>query len=105
MRKIQIPQQHFEALVGRLDENLKALEKALSVRVSARGNEVFIEGEENEASTAENLLTKMIELQENGYTLGASDVRTAAGLLQQDPALDLKKFFLNNMVVPSSKKN
>ena len=105
MRKIQIPQQHFESLVGRLDENLKALEKALPVRVSARGNEIFVEGEEADMSLAQNLITKMIELQESGYTLAASDVKTAVDLLKEDPDLDLKKFFLSNKVIPSSKKN
>lgn len=105
MRKIQIPQQHFEALVGRLDENLKALEKTLPVRVSARGNEIFIEGEEPGVSLVESLFSKLVELQENGYTLVNSDVKTAAGLLKQDPDVDLKKFFLSNKVVPSSKKN
>lgn len=105
MRKIQIPQQHFESLVGRLDENLKTLEKALPVRLSARGNEIFIEGEENDVALAENLLSKLVELQASGYTLTASDVKTAAGVLQQDPRVDLRKFFLSNKVVPSSKKN
>lgn len=105
MRKIQIPQNHFVNLVGRLDENLKAIEKVLPVRVSARGNEIFIEGQEQTEELVESLLSKFVDLQQAGYTLSVSDVRTAAGLIEKDPNIDLRKFFLSNKVVPSSKKN
>jgi len=105
MRKIQIPPQHFEAVVGRLDENLKALEKALQVRVSARGNEIFIEGDEAQVAEAENVLGKVLELLENGYSISNGDMKTAAGLLHQNPDTDLKKFFLTSKIISSTKKN
>src|SRR5215831_9745436 len=105
MRKVQVPPQYFEVLVGRLDENLKTIEKALQVKVSARGNEIFIDGEDGPAQQAEVLVNKLLELQEGGYTISSGDVKTASGLLQQNPDLDLKKFFLNSRVIPSTKKN
>jgi phosphate starvation-inducible protein PhoH and related proteins len=105
LRKIAVPNQHFEPLVGRLDENLKAIEKILPVRVSGRGNEIFIEGEEEGVQQAENLLNQFIDLIQSGYTLAVADVKTAGELIKQDPSLDLKKFFLTNRVIPSSKKN
>lgn len=105
MRKIQVPSQHFEALVGRLDENLKALEKAFHLRVSARGNEIFLDGEEEPAIQAEALLLRLLELLESGYSIAPGDVKTAAGLLQQDPNVDLRKFFLSSKIIPSTKKN
>lgn len=105
MRKIQIPPQHFEPLVGRLDENLKALEKALQVRVSARGNEIFIEGDDAQTAQAETVLNKVLELLDSGYTISNGDIKTATGLLQQNPDTDLKKFFLTGRVITSTKKN
>ena len=105
LRKLAVPNQHFEPLVGRLDENLKAIEKILPVRVSGRGNEIFIEGEEDAVQQAESLLNQFIDLIQSGYTLAVPDVKTAGELIQQDPSLDLKKFFLTNRVIPSSKKN
>lgn len=105
MRTIQIPQRHFESLVGRLDENLKALEKALPVRVSTQGNELHIEGEEQAAILAEGVLARLIDLMESGYSFSQSDVKTAVNLLEQDPKVDLKKFFLSNKVIPSAKKH
>jgi phosphate starvation-inducible PhoH-like protein len=105
MRKVQVPAQHFEGLVGRMDENLKALEKVHPVRVSARGNEIFIEGDDQSSDEAERLLSKLLDLQESGYAIASNDIKTAAGLLQQDPNLDLRKFFLSNKIIPSTKKN
>lgn len=105
MRKVQVPAQYFEGLVGRMDENLKALEKVHPVKVSARGNEIFIEGDDQSSDEAERLLSKLVDLQESGYTIASNDIKTAAGLLQQDPNLDLRKFFLSNKIIPSTKKN
>src|SRR5262245_50853591 len=104
MRKIRIPSQYFEMLVGKLDENLKALEKALGVRASARGDEVFIEASEEKEAETETLINKLLDLLENGYTIANGDVKTAAALLQQDPDLDLKRFFLSSKISPSAKK-
>ena len=105
MRKIQVPPQHFENLVGRLDENLKALEKALQVRVSGRGNEIFIDGDEAQEAEAQNVVNKVLELLESGYSISNGDMKTAVGLLQQNPDTDLKKFFLTSRVISSAKKN
>jgi phosphate starvation-inducible PhoH-like protein len=104
MRKIQIPQEHFGTLLGRLDENLKALEKVFPVRVSARGNEIFIDGDDETEARAEDLLLKIMELLQGGYNISTSDIQTAADLLQRDPTLDLKRFFLSGRVIPSTKK-
>ncbi len=104
MRKVQVPSQYFETLVGRLDENLKTLEKALSVRISARGNEISIDGEEDPSTQAELTIGKILNLLESGYNMTASDVKTATELAQQDPGVDLKKFFLTNRIIPSTRK-
>jgi phosphate starvation-inducible protein PhoH and related proteins len=104
-KKIQVPQQYFELLIGRMDENLKAIEKYIDVRVSARGDEVFIEGEDAAVGQAEGLINKMIDLLKNGYTVTPGDIKTAAGLLQKNPEQDLNQFFLNNRIIPSTKKH
>ncbi len=105
MKKIQAPQQFFEALVGRMDENLKAIEKHLKVRVSARGNEVFIDGDESVSEEAELLLNKLLGLLQSGYTISTGDIKTAVGLLRQNPETDLTSFFLSNRIIPSTKKS
>jgi len=104
MRKIRIPQQYFELFLGRLDENLKALEKIFGVRVSARGNEIFIDGDEEASIQAEFLVNKLMTLLESGYTVAGGDIKSAAALILQDPNVDLKSFFLSSKIIPSTKK-
>src|SRR5688572_2777387 len=105
MKKIQIPQQYFELLIGKMDENLKTIEKYLGVRVSARGDEVFIEGEDQTVIQAELLVNKLLSLLQSGYTISPGDIKTATGLLQQNPEMDLNQFFLSNRIIPSTKKH
>jgi phosphate starvation-inducible PhoH-like protein len=105
MKKIQVPQQQFESLIGRMDENLKTIEKNLDVRVSGRGNEIFIDGEEERVQQAEVLIRKLMDLLQSGYTITSSDIKTAAGLLDQNPELDLNQFFLSQRIIPSTKKH
>jgi phosphate starvation-inducible PhoH-like protein len=106
MRKVQVPHQFFESLVGRMDENLKTLERIFRVSVSARGNEIFIEGDDAAAAAqVEQLLLKLIDLLENGFFVTASDIKTAAVFFEQDPEFDLKRFFLSSKIIPSAKKH
>ena len=105
MKKIQIPQQYFGALIGKMDENLKTIEKYMNVRVSARGDEVFIDGEEGTVEQAEVLVNNLLSLLQNGYAITPSDIKTSANLLQQNPNMDLSQFFLSNRIVPSTKKH
>jgi phosphate starvation-inducible protein PhoH and related proteins len=105
MKKIQIPQQYFGSLIGKMDENLKTIEKYMNVRVSARGDEVFIDGDEEIVHQAERLVNNLLSLLQNGYTITPSDIKTSASLLQQNPDIDLSQFFLSNRIVPSTKKH
>ena len=47
-------------LFGERDKNIKYLEKSLNLKINARGNILFIQGEE--ANRAKNILTNLIEL-------------------------------------------
>src|SRR5436853_5903229 len=105
MRKFMFSDDQFERRGGRMDANMKSLEKALEVRVSARGNEIFIDGDEEKVTEAEKIISKLTDLLQNGYAISEGDVRTAAGLMQKDPDVDLGKFFLANKIISSSKKN
>jgi phosphate starvation-inducible protein PhoH and related proteins len=105
MKKIQVPQQYFGLLIGKMDENLKTMEKYLGVRVSARGDEVFIDGDDENAEIASILVNKLIGLLQTGYTITPGYIKTAAGLVKQNPNIDLNQFFLSNRIIPSTKKH
>jgi phosphate starvation-inducible PhoH-like protein len=105
MKKVQVPHQYFELLIGKMDQNLKTIEKYMGVRVSARGDEIFIDGNEDKVQQSETLIQKLLTLLQSGYTINPGDIKTATALLQQNPATDLTQFFLNNRIVPSTKKH
>ncbi len=86
MIRIAVAQEGLEALFGIHDQNLKRIEKAFEVRISARGNEVAIDGPEGGMAQAAHLLSQLSTLAEGGFDLRAEDVRTALRVVQQAPA-------------------
>jgi len=83
----------LEALFGAHDQNLKHIERAFAVTVSARGTEVQIEGESEHAAVVEHLLAELSALGQRGYRVRQEDVRTAVRVLQQAPETSLLEFF------------
>ena len=104
MRKIRIPVQHLELFVGRLDENLKSIERVTHAKVAARGDEIFIDGTEEVIQKAEDLIQHLLTLLEGGYMISNGDIRTASKLLEQDPDVNLRDFFQSSRIVPSTRK-
>ena len=103
MKKISIPERGT-ALLGVRDENLKLIEKMMSVKIVSRGRELLIEGEPEATSAVENLFGQFAELIESGVNVSGGDLKVALRLLDQDPHISLKDFFLT-AVVPTGKKN
>jgi phosphate starvation-inducible PhoH-like protein len=78
-RRFAVPDNRSAAqLYGRQEENLRALEAALGVRILARGNELWITGPPEEAARAEAVLSRLARLAEQGYELRPRDVQYAA---------------------------
>jgi phosphate starvation-inducible PhoH-like protein len=91
-------------LFGRNDENLRALEAQLALKIVARGHEIILKGDEPQVAKAERLLTQMQELAHAGNPLHGPDLRAALRLLTEDSEADLKGIFLDSISVPSRKK-
>ncbi|HKN48394.1 MAG TPA: PhoH family protein, partial [Candidatus Polarisedimenticolia bacterium] len=93
MRKLAIPEEILIDLFGHYDENLRAIESDLGVRISARGGDLTIQGEaEREALTA-NLISQLVAVIRSGYALKKGDVEIAARLLRDNRAATLQEFF------------
>ena len=91
-----MPDEGIETLFGSLDENLRYLESALNVRLKTSGHDVVIEGGADEVSSAERALEQLAALLREGYRFGRGDVKTAAQLLGDDPAVELQDYFLKH---------
>src|SRR5207237_1895113 len=76
------------SLFGSHDAHLKMIEEALGIRVSARGEEVLLNGPAAAVRNGERLLDGLTNLMSEGVTLRRDDVEYAIRNLQggQDPS-------------------
>jgi len=91
-------------LFGVRDENLRMIEETFGVKISARGGEVFAQGDPSNVALAEKLLAQMQELMARGVTLGRSDVATAARVLRDHPDTNLVDFFTDDTIQPALRR-
>ena len=83
-------------LFGNHDENLRLLEDQFDVKISSRGNEIFVTGAEKNVAAAQKLLAQMQQLIEQGYPLKMSDISTGVRVLRERPETNLIDFFTDD---------
>ncbi len=89
-----MPERAAETLFGPLDENLRHIKNVLNVRLRTQGHELMVEGASADAAKVARLVTQLGSLIAEGHSLSHKDVKVAAGLLVDDPDVDLKEFLL-----------
>jgi phosphate starvation-inducible PhoH-like protein len=94
----------FQDLLGHHDEHLKAIERALRVRVAASGNTLVISGDQLERELAGRVLTQLYGVVEKGYPVYPSDVDYAVRILSSDRAANLREIFLDTIYISSNKR-
>jgi phosphate starvation-inducible PhoH-like protein len=101
---------HFEdveeakALFGPHNDHLKAIEKALQVKVHTKGGTVVIEGDAVDVELAGRLLQELQRLIKRGYPIYVSDVDFAVRILSGDHSVNLEDIFLDTVYISSQKK-
>jgi len=93
MKRIALPHEGLDTLYGAHDANLKHIESLLHVEIRTQGDELIVEGDKGDEQRVERLFDQLTALMQGGYELGASDVKTAAELVIDDPAVDLRGYF------------
>ena len=72
-------------LLGQRDELLRLVQDAFSgSRIVVRGNEITIEGQEEEAERAGRLFDELVLLLEQGHRLDASDIDRTIAMVKED---------------------
>jgi phosphate starvation-inducible PhoH-like protein len=94
MTQVTLADEGIAALFGTRDENLRHIERAFEVSLSARGNKVQISGDPGRQALVERLLQQLSALVDHGYRLQSDDVDTAVRVLQEAPETSLEEFFL-----------
>jgi len=99
MTTVTIAEERLELLFGTRDENLKRIESAFGVSVTARGGQVRVEGDESSSDLVRYLLEQLSVLLESGYPLQPTDIETSIRVLQEAPTTSLVDFFKDDGVL------
>jgi phosphate starvation-inducible PhoH-like protein len=92
-------------LVGELNQHLKIIERVLSVRVSQRGDQLIVLGDESSLPIALAVLEQLCELASTGHALHSADVDQAVRLLSSDPDVRLADLYGDTVYVGAQKKS
>jgi phosphate starvation-inducible PhoH-like protein len=108
MKTITLDGQSLEAVAGHYDEALRLIEERFDVRISARGNEITLQGEGDHAGDREtrvqDLLEQLSDLQSRGIPLGREEIRTAIGLMEGNGPVRLADHFIQGAIRTSTRK-
>jgi len=102
--ELTLDEQGTHVLFGNHDENLRMIEDAFDVRITARGNEIRVQGGADSVAPVEKLLGEMQQLIESGYPLKRSDISTGVRVLRDKPQTNLVEFFTDDSLQPAVKR-
>jgi phosphate starvation-inducible PhoH-like protein len=112
MTQVTLAEEGLDTVFGTHDENLRRVERTFDVTVTARGNELNIQGEPERVEAAERLFNGLNAVTEKGYRFKPGEVQTAIRVAAESPETSLVEFFLpdgmlavvRRMVVPRTFK-
>ncbi|MEP6933842.1 MAG: PhoH family protein, partial [Nitrospirota bacterium] len=86
MRKLKLREgTNTAVLFGHQDRHLRLIEEDLGVRLSARGEELTLDGTPDATRYAERVLTELATLANDGMVLQPDDITHALSALRQSP--------------------
>lgn len=80
----------LSALFGSFDENIKLLEKTLSVSVRARDNSLMISGEEENVEKASQVVNMLMQITARGEIIDTQKIIYAITMVQENGGIDIK---------------
>ena len=95
----------LQQLFGEHNRNLHKIAADVDVKIHARGNAVFIQGEQEAARLAHNILDQLYNLLQAGYPVYPNDVDYAVRVLSEDDRVNLKDIFLDKIYITSTKRS
>lgn len=91
-------------LFGHHDENLKLIEKELTVKIIARGENLTLKGEKKNVVQANRLIEELIDIIHQGRHLKNQEISLALKMIKQDENLNLHAIYLNRIDVMSKRQ-
>ncbi|HSE05794.1 MAG TPA: PhoH family protein [Methylomirabilota bacterium] len=103
-RVVLPPDLNHLALLGRHDEHLRRLEAQYDVRITARGHDLTLRGEERQVVEAERVLSELVAMLRERPSLGAADIRSALRIASHESGTDVKSVLADAIAVPSRRR-
>ncbi|HYC91515.1 MAG TPA: PhoH family protein [Thermoanaerobaculia bacterium] len=94
--ELTLDERQAHTLFGNHDENLRTIEDAFDVKISSRGNEIFVSGGESNRASVQKLIDELQQLITQGYPMQKSDVATGVRVMRDKPELNLVDFFTDD---------
>jgi phosphate starvation-inducible PhoH-like protein len=105
VRKIKLREgTNTAALFGHHDRNLKILEEEFGVRLSARGEELSIDGTPEASRQAERVIAELAMLANEGFDLSAEDLAHALSAFRREPGTSIKDLLFNSSPIVTKKR-
>ena len=104
MTQVTLAEEGLDTLFGTQDENLRRIERTFDVSLTARGNELHINGEPERVATVERLLAEINAVTGKGYRFRPGDVQTAIRIIAEAPETSLVDFFLPEGMLASVRR-
>jgi phosphate starvation-inducible protein PhoH and related proteins len=102
--ELTLNEQQSHTLFGNHDENLRTIEDTFAVKISSRGNEIFISGAPENRAAVGKLMGEMQQLISQGYPLKKSDVQTGVRVVRDRPEVSLVEFFTDDALQPAIRR-
>lgn len=104
MQSLTVSEENTDQLFGTRDENLRYLEQRLGVKLSARGPEVRVTGDERAETIATRLLEAFDHMLKAGSGISRDEYRTGVRVLEEDLETDIVEFFLDSTIPASVRR-
>jgi phosphate starvation-inducible PhoH-like protein len=92
-----------QQLFGERNTNLQKIAKTIGVTINARGNTVFVAGEQIAVELTAKVLEQLYGLLQEKYPIHPNDIDFAINVLSANDHADLKAIFLDRVFITSKK--
>ncbi|VBB06084.1 Hypothetical protein LUCI_1299 [Lucifera butyrica] len=91
--------QEAVAVLGRNDENLRIISEQFAGKITARGDEIIIRGEDRETEKISDLLAELLFLYREGNRITSHDVRYSLQMIQEGRKDKLHQMFADTVLI------
>jgi len=104
MTQVTLAEEGLDTLFGTQDENLRSIERTFEVQVTARGNEINIQGNPERVEAVERLFNGLTAVTEKGYRFRPGEVQSAIRMVAESPESSIVDFFMPEGLLASVRR-